>query len=236
MYYLLGNISRSVFGLKISAGYPHLVSLLFAWPMTLLLGLHISHKAKLTCFPRAPVRGEVLLCLGVTAIGMVPVITNLVALVPMTRIVEQAFQQAMSGNPAVVLIAMGILAPAAEEFFFRGILLSNFLARYSRIKSIWATAILFALFHLNPWQAIAALPLGLLLAWFVIRTKALLPAIMAHALYNLTSLVSTLYRGHGHYEIANARYSTPVFFAALAVTLFSLYVLTRTAEQTLITE
>ena len=51
---------------------------------------------------------------------------------------------------------------------------------------MWASAILFAMFHLNPWQAVTALPLGIWFAWMVLRTGSVLPGILGHAMVNCT--------------------------------------------------
>jgi uncharacterized protein len=82
-------------------------------------------------------------------------------------------------------LSLGLIAPIAEEIFFRGIVLRGFLDRYSVRKAIWASAILFAAVHLNPWQAIIALPLGAAYACMVIRTGSIWPGVLSHAVINL---------------------------------------------------
>jgi hypothetical protein len=77
-------------------------------------------------------------------------------------------------------------APVGEELFFRGLVLRGFLSRYSVTKAVWASALLWAVSHLNPWQAVGALPLGLVLAWLVVRTGSLIPAIIGHMIANFS--------------------------------------------------
>jgi hypothetical protein len=80
-----------------------------------------------------------------------------------------------------------VVAPVAEELFFRGLLLRGYLARYSVTTAVWVSALLFALFHLNPWQAIVALPLGVAYAWLVLHTGSVLPSMLSHAMVNFST-------------------------------------------------
>jgi membrane protease YdiL (CAAX protease family) len=86
----------------------------------------------------------------------------------------------------ISLLTLVVLAPLCEELFFRGWMLRGLLKRYSPAKSIGFTALLFAVFHLNPWQAIVALPLGLLFGWLAWRTGSLLPGLAGHFVVNFT--------------------------------------------------
>ena len=80
-----------------------------------------------------------------------------------------------------------MVAPLWEELFFRGLVFKSFLERYSVRKAVVASSLLFALFHLNPWQAIVAFPIGVLNAWLVLRTGSLVPGMLAHFATNTTS-------------------------------------------------
>ncbi len=82
-----------------------------------------------------------------------------------------------------------LVAPVTEEFLFRGLILQGFLARYSATKAVFWSALLFALFHLNPWQFAGALVLGLLFGWVVVQTGTLVPGVIGHAVANGWPLV-----------------------------------------------
>ncbi|MEQ1752232.1 MAG: CPBP family intramembrane glutamic endopeptidase [Prosthecobacter sp.] len=53
--------------------------------------------------------------------------------------------------------------------------------------AIWLSALIFALSHLNPWQGVVALTLGLLFGWLVLRTGSLAPGIIGHFVVNCTN-------------------------------------------------
>jgi membrane protease YdiL (CAAX protease family) len=79
-----------------------------------------------------------------------------------------------------------LVAPLAEEFFFRGLVLRGYLGRYSMTKAAWASAVFFAVFHLNPWQAVVVLLPGLGFTWLFLRTGSLVPGILSHATVNFS--------------------------------------------------
>lgn len=83
------------------------------------------------------------------------------------------------------LVAPVVVGPVTEELLFRGLILHGFLQNYGRRKALLVSALLFALFHLNPWQFLGALAMGLVLGWWLIESGSLLPCLLGHALFNL---------------------------------------------------
>jgi uncharacterized protein len=86
-----------------------------------------------------------------------------------------------------------IMAPVIEELIFRGIILHGFRRNYSAVMAVFMSALLFSLFHLNPWQMPATFVLGLLLGWIMIRTRNIFLAILGHALNNLMVLLTVTF-------------------------------------------
>jgi membrane protease YdiL (CAAX protease family) len=82
------------------------------------------------------------------------------------------------------ILRIVIIAPIVEELIFRGVILSGFSRNYRPAFSIFFSALLFALFHLNPWQFPAAFALGIILGWIRIRTGSVLACIVGHAIHN----------------------------------------------------
>jgi membrane protease YdiL (CAAX protease family) len=71
-----------------------------------------------------------------------------------------------------------------EEMLFRGVILRGFLRRYARDFSIFWSAGLFAIAHLNLYQVATALALGIVAGWLYERCRSLWPCILLHAAYN----------------------------------------------------
>ncbi|MBK6285444.1 MAG: CPBP family intramembrane metalloprotease [Draconibacterium sp.] len=47
---------------------------------------------------------------------------------------------------------VAVVAPIVEELIFRGLILQGFRRNYTAFTAVFMSALLFALFHLNPWQ------------------------------------------------------------------------------------
>ncbi|SHE78234.1 hypothetical protein SAMN05444274_102382 [Mariniphaga anaerophila] len=88
---------------------------------------------------------------------------------------------------------VAVIAPIIEELIFRGLILHGLRKNYHGITAVIVSALLFSLFHLNPWQMPATFVLGLLLGWLVLRTKSILLAILGHSLNNLMVLLTITY-------------------------------------------
>ena len=86
-----------------------------------------------------------------------------------------------------------IIAPVVEELIFRGIILQGFRRNYSAFVSVFMSALLFALFHLNPWQFPATFVLGLISGWIMVMNNNILLAIIVHSINNLMVLLSITY-------------------------------------------
>ena len=94
-----------------------------------------------------------------------------------------------SAAGAARLIAVALLAPVAEEAFFRGALLPWLdLAwrgvRGGRLLAMAVSSAAFAAAHGDPVQVVISLPLGLLLAHVRLRADALGGCMVAHACHN----------------------------------------------------
>ncbi len=105
------------------------------------------------------------------------------ALVPLSAWEQQAFE-AMSADTPGSLLMTCLLAPVLEEMLFRGVILRGFLQRYPRGIAIVHSAGVFGLAHMNLYQFVVGLTIGLVTGWLYERTRSLWPCITLHAAYN----------------------------------------------------
>lgn len=87
-------------------------------------------------------------------------------------------------DPYGTFILVVIIGPAVEELLFRGIILRNLLERYSALTGIMLSALLFAIYHLNPWELPTEFLFGLLVGLVYLWTSSILPGLAAHCIYN----------------------------------------------------
>ncbi len=85
-----------------------------------------------------------------------------------------------------------IIAPIIEELIFRGVIMHGLMRNYSSSTAIFSSALMFALFHLNPWQFPATFVLGLLLGFLMVRKRNILLCILGHAINNGIALFGAL--------------------------------------------
>lgn len=101
------------------------------------------------------------------------------------------------------ILKIVVLAPVIEELIFRGVIMHGLMRNYSKFTAVFVSALMFALFHLNPWQFPATFILGILLGILMLRTRNILLCILGHAINNGLVLISIQYVN----EIQNTSFS-----------------------------
>lgn len=108
--------------------------------------------------------------------------------IPMSESIKELFQEiALSMNNWYGLISVAIAAPLLEELIFRGVLLDGLLKRRSAWSAIIISSILFGIVHLNPWQFVSAMIIGVFAGWVYYRTRSLIYSIFVHFANNFTA-------------------------------------------------
>ncbi len=174
------------------------------WPLTLTsFGLVVYYVLRRTnrtwsswseIIPIRPISWQLLLPLVVSILGLFIVALELgkgvLYVIPMPEVLQNAFRELFSKESSYFLAfyAAVIQAPIVEEPLFRGIILGGLLACRSKYQAAIWSAILFAIYHMNPWQFPVALILGLVFAWWIIQTGSLLPCLLGHALNNFLAI------------------------------------------------
>ena len=84
----------------------------------------------------------------------------------------------------VMLFMMGIFGPFCEEFVFRGVIYRGYKNSGPVLWSIFWSALLFGLMHLNFNQAAYAIAIGIMFALLVEATGSLWSSTIAHMIFN----------------------------------------------------
>lgn len=110
-------------------------------------------------------------------------------------VIAQIVQAASAANPAAIIIfyfTLGVMAPFFEEILFRGFLYSSFKSRAGVLVAALGSAGTFALLHFDKGGALMLFAIGLVLAITYERTRSLIPAMVAHGLWNSGSFTLAL--------------------------------------------
>jgi len=158
----------------------------------------------------------------------------LTAWIPMPEAVKRLFESAFSRTLPTFLVAV-VVAPLAEEWLCRGVILKGLLRRYSPRKAIVWSAILFGVLHANPWQAIPACCIALAIGWVYWRTRSLWYCIFMHAVNNgMAFLVLLLFpdapADATAADLAGSGYA--IFYAAaVLIVLLALFAIRRMTNE-----
>ena len=141
---------------------------------------------------------------------------------PMPRGVAEVFKDLFGGGIASLLL-LSLVAPLTEEFVFLGLILRGFLGNYTVRKAILVSSIIFACYHLNPYQFFSGLFLGLFLSWLFLKTGSLLPCLITHSLFNAQGWIIEHFLhleipGYASEVTANAQFQ-PLWFDLLGILL-----------------
>ena len=105
--------------------------------------------------------------------------------------VIERLDTSVTGFP-LTFLAAAILAPVAEEIFFRGFLYGGLRRRIGVIGAMIASTVFFTALHFSIDVFIPLFFLGLFLAWLYEKTGSLYPGIILHASNNALALIALL--------------------------------------------
>lgn len=113
---------------------------------------------------------------------------NLVLPEPDERI-KAAMKMLADGPIVISLLCTAVFAPFFEEWLFRGIVLRGLLGKIKPFWAILISSLVFGLFHLNLWQAIPAMLMGLLLGYVYWKSGSLKLTMLMHCANNTLSVI-----------------------------------------------
>lgn len=162
---------------------------------TLAMELNMIHKCRKKFHLR--VRLEKIQKMPKTIIFLLTFIVGLFQAIPISALesfmnlhnyIEQEIAD-LTHNP-IGILTLCIIAPIAEEYLFRGVVMRKMLRwNISPWYAIIGSSIMFGLIHLNPAQIPGAIILGIVMAWMCYRTRSLIPGIIIHITNNTLCLI-----------------------------------------------
>lgn len=178
-----------------------------------------------------PILFYCLLALGVLSLGVI--IEPISLLIPMSDRWKGIFESAfMETNIIDSLLSVAILAPLCEEMMCRGVMLRGLLQHTTPTKAILWSALIFALIHLNPWQAIPAFIIGAFFGWIYSRTHSIWAVIFMHCVNNTNSTILSrsfpdLEMDQGLMDIMNPTCYAIVYTVSLAIVVLLIFMLNK---------
>ena len=173
-----------------------IISLFIAMAVTILVGRSTLRQKIFGAWKRpkwtAPGFAKCLVLLfGIAGVGEL-IATGLESLCKAIDLKTNTPNVSLTGNrmtDAVLLAYLCVLGPILEETLFRGMILQSLRPWGDRLAII-VSAVLFGLAHLNLYQGLPAVLLGLLFGFVTVKTGSIVPSAIMHILYN--SLTMTM--------------------------------------------
>ena len=138
----------------------------------------------------------------------------------------------MTGGPFwSSFLVVAIFAPIFEEWLCRGMVLRGLLTKMKPVWAIVISALFFAVIHANPWQALNAFLIGLVMGYVYYKTGSLLLTMLIHFVNNGTAVVLSNIESLKDYDywidILGKQNYTIVFLVSCVVLAACLYVFSR---------
>lgn len=189
----LASTILSPYILKLAGMDPDLISQIIASSLLFTLAVLLINKDKVakkgwfTGFTKRELGRTLELCVA----AIILVNFFVVYLFPgfievyMPDALKEQFQSIAEGSPWLALFAVGIAAPLAEEVLFRGAIYNLLNEKFNKYAAVGVSSILFALIHLNIYQASYTLFVGLFMGIIIMKTGSLWLAVIFHIVYNI---------------------------------------------------
>ena len=138
----------------------------------------------------------------------------------------------MTGGPFwSSFLVVAIFAPIFEEWMCRGMVLRGLLTKMKPVWAIVISALFFAVIHANPWQALNAFLIGLLMGYVYYKTGSLLLTMLIHFVNNGTAVILSNIESLKDYDywidILGKQNYTIVFLVSCVILAACLYAFSR---------
>lgn len=95
-----------------------------------------------------------------------------------------------TASPVLMILAVCIVGPIAEELVFRGMIFGKLRRAFSFWPAAIISGIMFGVFHMNIMQGVYASVLGVLLAYVYEKTQTIFGSIFFHIVFNASSYIT----------------------------------------------
>jgi hypothetical protein len=116
---------------------------------------------------------------------------------PMKKMFEELTKVLLQANSPVelfvVILVVAIVPAVVEEFLFRGLIQKIFERLMSPVVSAILAGTIFGLFHVNPFEIVPLVGLGVFFGLLRYRSQSLLLPIAAHFFNNLMAVLASYY-------------------------------------------
>lgn len=165
-----------------------------SWVFTILIIWLLSSNLEIKLPSLKPEIGKINSPLLI--IGLILIIAIQVVIDPVIKLIPDIGMELL--NEVMVsglwgILAATVVAPLAEEYYFRGIVQKNLTERAGAIQGVIISSLMFGFVHLIPQQAFYAASIGLIIGGIYYITKSLSTVIILHFLNNGLAYMTSVF-------------------------------------------
>ena len=135
---------------------------------------------------------------------------------------EEVMKQMTGGPFWASFLTVAIFAPIFEEWLCRGMVLRGLLTRMKPAWAIVVSALFFAVIHANPWQALNAFLIGLVMGYVYYKTGSLILTMIIHFVNNGSAVILSNIESLKDYEYMIDMMDKGTYYAVVAVSVIIL--------------
>ena len=116
---------------------------------------------------------------------------------PMKQLMDELYRSLLSAQTIpdllLVLLVAAIVPAVVEELFFRGLIQSSFARVMSPVSAAVVAGVIFGLYHLNPFDAVPLMVLGVFFGYLRVRSDSILMPMTTHFVNNGMAVLATYF-------------------------------------------
>ncbi|MBQ6262834.1 MAG: CPBP family intramembrane metalloprotease [Clostridia bacterium] len=217
-----------------------LSSVLFLATVTVIFTIRQKRRDRLGVIPRKNyfheigfIKAPISVCAVSLVLGVAlnRVVTYIVDIIPWPDFFissfEETYEPLLGGESFIlVFIAAVIMAPATEEFLFRGILCSRLSPAFPSVLAVIFSSLAFGIAHGTPIAIIYASAFGVVQACIFLRHRSLYPVMLCHFGFNLIATLAPDMIGTVTLDLC-------VFFVCAAASVAGVWFVTKKKKEVL---
>ena len=134
----------------------------------------------------------------------------------------ELMQQMIGGPFWSSFLVIAVFAAIFEEWLYRGMILRGFLTKMKPGAAIIVSALFFAVIHLNPWQALNAFIIGVIMGFVYYKTGCLWLTMLIHFINNGISVIIGQFSSLAEYDFLKDIIPAPYYAIIYVVSLIVL--------------
>jgi uncharacterized protein len=116
-----------------------------------------------------------------------------------------------------VIVVIAVVPAVSEEVLFRGLVQRNFEYSFGLAGGAVAAGVIFGVYHLNPFNLVPLVSLGIIFGMLVYKTGSIVAPILAHFVNNLAAVVTVYYRREDLIQPSETDPSTAVILLVMTI-------------------